>query len=165
MKAKIIINKKKYEVEVTEEQVIEIEKLSKKRWRAEKNKCYYYMTSGGDTVCEKDILYKYDDFRYSIGNYFKTNQEAREHINKLIYQQKYKDYVNEHNECEIDWNNHYQLKYYAFYSFEDKSINITNLLYFKDQGAIYSTSKGAIENFIKEIGEDNFKKYILEIEG
>jgi len=33
------------------------------------------------------------------------------------------------------------------------------------EGVVYATSKQIIKDFIEEIGEDNFKKYILEIEG
>lgn len=165
MKAKIIINKKEYEVEVTEEQVIEIEKLSKKRWRAYNGEYYFYIDVGGYIGHETDMYYESDDFKYSIGNYFKTQKEAEEFRNKLIYKQQYRDYVNEHNEFEIDWDNHRQSKFYAFFNFVEKCVSISNTFYFKDQGTIYATSEEIIKDFIKEIGEDNFKKYILEVEG
>ena len=165
MKAKIIINKKEYEVEVTEEQLKEIEKKSKKRWRAYNGEYYFYIDVGGYIGHETEMYYESDDFKYSIGNYFKTKKEAEEYRNKLIYKQQYRDYVNEHNEFEIDWKDQEQRKYNAAYDLMDDLFCIDSSIVSYSEGVVYATSKQIIKDFIEEIGEDNFKKYILEIEG
>lgn len=163
MKAKLIMNEKEYEVDVTEQQIKEIEKTSKKRWRAHKGDIYWHAGTDGKTYVSFEYYREYDDFNYLIGNYFKTEEEAKEHKKKLIYQQQYRDYVNEHNKCEFDWKNQHQFKYYAYYN-NLSCIEISYAFLFKHQGVIYATSRQIIEDFIKEIGEDNFKKYILEVE-
>ena len=165
MKAKIIINKREYEVEVTEEQLKEIENLSKKRWRACNGEYYFYIDVGGYIGHETEMYCESDDFKYLIGNYFKTHKEAEEYKQKLIYQQQYKDYVNEHNECDIDWKDQEQKKYNAAYDLMDELFCIDSVILSYSEGVVYATSKQIIKDFIEEIGEDNFKKYILEIEG
>ena len=47
-----------------------------KRWRAEEGGVYYMVVDGGGVVGVHDRHTKCDDYRYSIGNYFKTGAEA-----------------------------------------------------------------------------------------
>lgn len=163
MKAKLILNNKEYEVEVSEEQVKEIEKPKYKRWRAEMDNGYYYLDDFGDVQCEEDQRVDIDDFRYNIGNYFKTEEEAEEYKKKLLYQQQYKDFIGEDLATKDDWKDGSVWKYYAYYDFYNRIIKFDYNFNTKDV-SIHSKSKEKIEKFIKEIGEDNFKKYILEVE-
>lgn len=103
MKAKIILNGKEYEIELTEEQI------------------------------------------------------------KEIYRQQYKDYIGEDIPTKEDWGNNNLYKYVATYSFDNKKIIIFSGIDIKDE-SIYSKSEEKIKDFIKEIGEDNFKKYVLEVD-
>ena len=124
MKATLKIKDKEIEVEITEEDLKKLEekKLFRKRWRAEKDEIYWFVC--GDTVIlnltEKD--WEGDNDRYSIGNYFKTKEEAEFHKNELIYTQMLKDYIYEHDDVELDWNNDKQEKYFLSYSFYDKEV-------------------------------------------
>jgi hypothetical protein len=52
------------------------------RWRAERFWCYFRVTSYGEIVNAVDYYHYNDDHRYSIGNYFKTEEEAK---NSKIY--------------------------------------------------------------------------------
>lgn len=49
-----------------------------KRWRAEENERYWFMCDNGDCFEVCDNRDKYDDARYTIGNYFRTEEEAVE---------------------------------------------------------------------------------------
>lgn len=167
MKATVSVNGNTYEIELTEEQVKEIEKPKYKRWRADKRKTYFIMYVDGD-VCEytefRDVT---DNFSYSIGNYFETEEEAEEYKKKLLYLQQYKDYLGDDLVTEDDWKNPNIFKYKAYFDFDPLrglGIRTSADCLMKYQGAIYSKSKEKIENFINLIGEDNFKKYILEVE-
>lgn len=164
MKAKLILNNKEYEVEVSEEQIKEIEKPKCKRWRAEKGEAYFYIFKNGNIDKYLDENDNTDNFLYAIGNYFKTKEEAEFRRQQLLYLQQYKDYLGEDLVTEDDWKNKYLYKFYAYYSYCDNIIDFYYDCQIKRFGGIYSKSKEKIENFIKEIGEDNFKKYILEVE-
>lgn len=163
MKAKLILNNKEYEVEVSEEQVKEIEKPKYKRWRAEMDNNYYYLDDFGDVQCGEDQKVDIDDFRYNIGNYGKTEGELEEYKKKLLYQQQYKDFLGSDLVTNDDWKDTDKAKYCVRYGLQDDLITILSSYFYKIQGAIYSNSKEKIEKFIKKIGEDNFKKYILEV--
>lgn len=87
----------------------------------------------------------------------------KEYKKKLLYLQKYKDFIGEDILTEEDFKNQNIIKYFAYYDYINEDINIGDHQVIRVQGCIYSKSKQKIENFIKEIGEDNFKKYILGI--
>ena len=164
MKAKLTLNEKEYEVEINEEQVKEIEKPKYKRWRAEKCETYCSINSDGTTCIHTDFGDVIDNFLYSIGNYFKTKKEVEEYRKKLLYRQQYIDFIGEDIPTKEDWKNKYLYKFYAYYSYYDNKIEFYYDCQIKRCGVIYSKSKEKIENFIKKIGENNFKKYILEVE-
>lgn len=164
MKAKLILNNKEYEVEVSEEQVKEIEKPKYKRWRAEKGGKYYFLDGSCSVVYMVDYYIESDRKRYEVGNYFKTKEEAEFRRQQLLYLQQYRDFIGEDLPTGDDFKNEDVEKYYAYYDCtEDAIITAANCV-LKSQGIIYSKDEEKIENFIKEIGENNFKKYILEVE-
>ena len=164
MKAKLTLNGKEYEVELNEEQVKEIEKPKYKRWRAEKYKTYCSINSDGTTCMYTDFGDVIDNFLYNTDNYFKTKEEAEFRRQQLLYLQQYKDFLGEDIPTKGDWKDDSKTKYYACYDHHDNFLDISCSFVCEIQGVIYSNSKEKIENFIEEIGEDNFKKYILEVE-
>lgn len=164
MKSKLILNNKEYEVEITEEQVKEIKKPKGKRWRAEKRKTYFNIYLDGTACIYTELGDATDKFLYSIGNYFRTKEEAEEYRKKLLYRQQYKDFIGEDLVTKDDWKDDNILKYCASYDHDDNTVFIRCNTYIKSQGTIFSKSKEKIQEFIKKIGEENFKKYILEVE-
>ena len=164
MKAKLTLNGKEYEVEINEEQVKEIKKPKYKRWRAEKGEAYFYIFKNGSIDKHLDANDNEDNFFYDIGNYFKTKEEAEFRRQQLLYLQQYKDFIGEDIPTKGDWKDDSKTKYYACYDHHDNFLDISCSFVCEIQGVIYSNSKEKIEKFIKEIGEDNFKKYILEME-
>lgn len=166
MKAKLILNNKEYEVEINEEQIKEIKKPKYKRWRAEEGEEYYFLSDLGEILSANDCRDKSDNFLYNTDNYFKTVEEAEFRICKLLAIQEYEDFLGNDLVTDEDWKNPNILKYKAYFDFDPLrglGIRTSADCLMKYQGAIYSKSKEKIEKFIKEFGEDNFKKYILEV--
>lgn len=166
MKAKLILNNKEYEVEINEEQIKEIKKPKYKRWRAEEGEEYYFLSDLGEILSANDCRDKSDNFLYNTDNYFKTVEEAEFRIRKLLAIQEYEDFLGNDLVTDEDWKNPNILKYKAYFDFDPLrglGIRTSADCLMKYQGAIYSKSKEKIEKFIKEFGEDNFKKYILEV--
>lgn len=58
-------------------QLIEEPKQSFKRWRAEYQVDYYYVSSGGVIIIGYDSGKGADNYHYLTGNYFQTEQEAQ----------------------------------------------------------------------------------------
>lgn len=139
-----------------------IEAEQPKRWKPEPSKRYWSVTGEGqifETVWDDDIL---DVCNYLIGNCFKTKEEAEEYKKQIEYTARYKNYIEEHSEP-INWKDFEQEKYFAEFNCEFDKIDVDSCCYLKSQGAIYASSEQIIWDAIKEIGEDNFKKYVLGV--
>ena len=52
-----------------------------KRWRAEEKCSYWYIDSDNAINLTDENFYEEDDDRYNLGNYFKTDEEAKKIIN------------------------------------------------------------------------------------
>lgn len=162
MKATLKINDKEIEVDITEEELKKFEeKKPRVRWRAEKENKFWYISVGNQ--CGHDHQEACDDFLYSIGNYFQTQEEADFHKNELIYTQMLKDYIYEHDDVELDWKDASQPKWSIEYDTVECEIVLGVGHYCKAQGVIYASNKRVLEDAVKFIGEENVKKYILKV--
>ena len=151
---------KELEKQIEELKMAKVEEPQSKRWKPEYDETYWFLNGG--VYCEKWTDCVWDNFQYTIGNCFKTKEEAEEYKKQIEYTARYKNYIEEHSEP-LDWNDYEQEKWEAHFSFY-KNIIITDCnLIEKHQGVIYASSKQIIEDAIKEIGEDNFKKYVLGV--
>ncbi len=141
---------------------IEIEAEQPKRWKPEENDIYWTAYDNGicgDSTWEND---KVDKWRYLIGNCFKTFEEAEEYKKQIEYTARYKNYIEEHSEP-INWKDFEQEKYFAEFNCEFDKIDVDSCCYLKSQGTICASSEQIIWDAINEIGEDNFKKYVLGV--
>ena len=161
MNIKVIIDNKEYEVEVSENQLNELKKAIVYR---KHEVSYWYLTDTGRVALGMDIQDEADIFRYSTGNYASTKEEIDKLNCKLLYKQQYKDCIGIYTPTTEEWKNVHLNKYYAYYNFKSKEIGIFSDNAVKREGIIYSTSRDRILDFIERFGEDNFKRYILEVE-
>lgn len=164
MKATLKVNDKEIEVEITEEELKKLEKTEEKKHKILRGNSYHFLDSYGKVVNRLDTKNEIDNYLYSIGNYFKTPEEAEFHKNELIYTQMLKDYICEHDDVLVDWEDRQNPKYAIYYDFINKKIKFVAEWYCKYQGAIHASNKQVLEDVVKFIGEDNVKKYILKVE-
>lgn len=147
-----------------QEKLAEAEKIKvDKCWKPKYNEEVWYLCSDGSVV--NGLFYaisKMDNWCCLTGNCFKTKEEAEEHKKQIEYTARYKNYIEEHSEP-LDWNSEEQKKYYVLWQL-DYGITVDYTWVNKFQGVIYASSEQIIEDAIKEIGDDNFKKYVLEVE-
>ena len=144
----------------------EVVEEKKKYWKPKESERYYFIDAyqegiGNDTNDGTDV----DDFRLSIGNYFKTKEEAEHMIEKLKVIHELQKFAYENNEKEIDWNDAKQYKQFLIYDIEYKKVCIDYKTYVKSEPFnIYFTSFDIARKAIKTIGEDRIKKYYFDIE-
>lgn len=71
---------RKVDAEVIKQKVKAINEKygNRKRWRAEKYKEYYFIMTNGKVSIDGDVYTGTDSDRYTIGNYFKTYEQAEE---------------------------------------------------------------------------------------
>ena len=133
-----------------------------KIWKPEYGEYYFCIDADGDVAI---FTYEDDDvdkFRYLIGNMFKTKEETEEYAKKIKFQAKFKNFVKERNN-ELNWNDYDQSKWYMYYNHYRKEIMFLDETFNKNQGTIYASSEQILKDAINEIGEENVKKYILEV--
>lgn len=144
----------------------EVIEEKKEYWKPKKDEKYfcieeYIQGVGSDVNGEWNI----DDFRFNMGNYFKTKEEAEHMVEKLKVIHELQKFAYENNEREIDWNNENQEKHVILYSNNRKELDITcvnssKYLPFN----IYFASKETALKAIEEIGADRIKKYYFDVE-
>ena len=145
--------------EKVKQEVEEVEEKPK-RWRAERGEMYWYVNEIGMIFRVTECSTGSDDYFYNSGNYFQTKEQAEEYQKKLILQQEYKDWC----AFDCDWHDENQIKYFSYYSHKSNRIDFKLNKLCKKQGVVYSESTLRIQEFIDKIGEEDFKKYILEVE-
>ena len=81
-----------FEKKIIEEKVKAInEKYGiKKRWRAKNGYCYYFINNLFSVKKLNDYDYDSDKYHYKIGNYFKTEEEAKEYAEHM-------------KKCSLEW--------------------------------------------------------------
>lgn len=143
-------------------------KVKNVRWKAETSKSHYgqYYTLNIDMeICpQSHTSNSCHDIRYSVGNYFKTKQEAEKYKQHLIITQQLKDIaLRLNNGVEIDLKNWMDicrqkykivLKPYNNVLLQAISTSIVDL------GQVYCLSDKFLETAIKEIGEKELIEYI-----
>ena len=116
MKTTITINGITKEIELTEEQAKMFEKREFKRWRAPKNDSYLYVADCDYIGKTFEWGEKYDGYRYSTGNYFKTRGEAEKYRDTLLATQRVNDRIMKLNEGWVaDWDDVVQQKWIIEY--------------------------------------------------
>lgn len=133
---------------------LELEKNIRKRWRADYEGTYFCVD-----IFEYDDYYSsFDDTKYNMGNYFKTENEAVEYKDKLIIYQKLKDLALDLNQGEqIDFDNEKQKKYIIVLDI-NIGLMIANIVHQQSLGQIYCLDESFLEKAKERIGEDKLKK-------
>lgn len=151
--------KKKYEELGKEIKRLEKEKVNK-RWRAKINEDdYYYIDSFGYIYEEIEENEKRDDFRYKTRNYFKTKEQAQEHLENINTYYDLMDLAEELNNGEkINGGNETQIKYYIYYDFNKYKIAQYFSLFRKDLGQIYCLNNRFLNIALERIGKERLEK-------
>jgi hypothetical protein len=143
----------------------ELENLKKekenKRWRGSLSQKYYFITNGTDCCFSTESNHRLDNQRYSIGNYFETERQAYQTVEKLKIYNQLKDLALRLNKGEkIDWTNMNQRKYYIYMRNNELCTDLYMTI--KDLGQIYCLDPNFLDIANQEIGEENLLKLFEE---
>lgn len=142
----------------------EIERLKGKsgeRWRADYEGEYWYID--GDIQLDNDKNWGCDEYRFNIGNYFKTEEEACKVLDKILIYNKLRDLALRLNEGKtIDWKDVQQCKYYIFYSDICEKLDISFAQTTKRLYDIYCLDPNFLRVALEEIGEEDLRKLFEE---
>ena len=98
-----------------------------------------------------------------LGLVYKTAGQAEYEANCMKYKHLYRRYIQEHTEP-LNWEDVGQRKYNVYWNYGAKCFEIGLDGRCKYAGKEYASSEQIIRDAIQFVGEDNFKKYVLEIE-
>lgn len=126
-------------------------------WKPKEGEEYWYIDSDSDVL---NTNY-YDECGFSIGNCFKTQEEAEKALERLKIRRQLKDIAERLNKGrKIDWSNA-EDKYCLSLYFKEE-ITIRTQKYLKMQDAIYCLDKNFKDVAIAEIGEERLRNYLKE---
>ena len=158
MKAKLIIEGKEIEVEISEEEYKKLQSEEEKKTgyeRVPESDVYFYTYPSGcvETTCE--TCYDIDDECYESANYYsdKTVAENNTRADKLMRQLR--RFAVEHRERGVNLNDINTEKYYICYDYEGNELGTTFTFVARVFGIIYfdseETANAAIDEFHDEL--------------
>ena len=158
MKAKLIIEGKEIEIEISEEEYKKLQPSEEKKTgyeRVEESDIYYYAHSRGDVETDCEDYYDVDNEYYELANYYsdKTVAENNARADKLMRQLR--RFAVEHRENGVNLNDINTEKYYICYDYEGNELEATFTFVARVFGVIYfnseETAQAAIDEFHDEL--------------
>ena len=155
MKAKLIIEGKEIEIEISEEEYKKLHPSETGYERVPESDIYFYANTKGDVETACEDCYDVDDEYYESANYYsdKTVAENNAHADKLMRQLR--RFAVQHREPGINFNNANTAKFYIICDYEKDELRATYTSYAKVFGAIYFDSRevanAAIDKFHDEL--------------
>ena len=155
MKAKLIIENKEIEIEISEEEYKKLHPSETGYERVAESDVYFYAHPSGcvETTCE--ACYDIDDECYESANYYsdKTVAENNARADKLMRQLR--RFSVEHRGHGVDFNSTETAKHYIYYDCVHDELRTTYTFYAGVFGVIYfdseETAQAAIDEFRDEL--------------
>ena len=117
---------------------------------------YWYVDSDTEVMDTASYDGEYDQGRLSIGNVFKTKDEAEFQVEKLKVEAELRKFSRPFK----GEDNNYYIEIYL----PDKKLSIDRSEFFKTQGTIYFESRKVANEAIDAVGADRIKKYLFGVE-
>lgn len=154
MKLEDLANK---EFEVTPDGFLKVvEKKGKFVQKVEET--YWYVRSNGDVDYYNFINDEIDKYLLNHHPVFRTEEKAYEYKDYLELLDKYK-----YNFSDEEWRDDKTRKWYIWLNTDGGSLNINFNYINKHPNCIYFRTKENADNFIKEVGEENVKRFMFDV--
>ena len=158
MKAKLIIEGKEIEIEISEEEYKKLQPPKEKKTGYERVPdldIYFYAHSGGYVGTASEHYCNIDNEYYELANYYsdKTVAENNARADKLMRQLR--RFAVEHRERGVNFNDTNTEKHYICYDYASDELEVSSVVFSKNFGAIYfdskETARAAIDEFRDEL--------------
>lgn len=155
MKAKLIIEDKEIEIEISKEEYKKLQPSETGYERVSKRGDYFYESGKGDVESEIEDCYDVDNEYYESANYYsdKTIAENNARADKLMRQLR--RFSVEHRKYKTNFNSINARRFYIIYQCEINEIKPYHTSYAIYFGAIYfdseETAQAAIDEFYDEL--------------
>ena len=148
------------DIEALKERLNKLEKMydslttPNKRWRAKKDDDYYFISAEGSAYLDRENEVIVDGLHYDIGNYFKTEEEAKFEVERLKVIAELKEWATPISE--FNWNDNTQKKYVIILENNYLRVDFFCSLQTCD---LYFESREIAENAIEAVGKERIIKY------
>ena len=158
MKAKLIIEGKEIEIEISEEEYKKLQSSEEKKTgyeRVPESDVYFYTYPSGcvETTCE--TCYDIDDECYESANYYSDKTVAENNARADNLMRQLRRFSVEHRECEVNLNDTNTEKYYIYYDYVSNKFGVAFTFYARVFGVMYfdseETAQAAIDEFRDEL--------------
>ena len=157
MKAKLIIEGKEFEVEISEEEYKKIQTTENKKTgyeRAPKDDEFYYVSSRGHVEFAPDDYRAIDADYYESANYYSSDVVAENNARADKLMRQLRRFAVEHRKCEVNFNNINTEKYYVYYDYKNDELGVSFVFRTRNFGAIYFDSKETTQAAIDEFHDE-----------
>ena len=157
MKAKLIIENKEIEVEISEEEYKKLQPSEEKKTgyeRVPESDIYFYANTKGyvETACED--CYDVDDEYYESANYYSDKTVAKNNARADKLMRQLRRFAVEHRECGVNLNDMNTKKFFVTYNYENNEIRPGYTLQIKAFGTICFDSREATQAAIDEFHDE-----------
>ena len=165
MKAKLIIEGKEIEVEISEEEYKKLQSPEEKKTgyeRAPKDDEFYYASSRGYVEFAPDDYRDIDDDYYKSANYYSSKTVAKNNARADKLMRQLRRFAVEHRKCGVNLNSTKTEKYYICYDCARDELGTTFSFYARIFGTIYFDSEEIARTAIDEFRDEliwYFTKY------
>ena len=158
MKAKLIIEGKEIEIEISEEEYKKLQPPEEKETGYERvleDDVFYYVSDRGDIEIGDDSFGFIDEEYYDIANYYSSDfvAENNARADKLVRQLR--RFAVEHREHGVNLNDINTEKYYMYYDYDDNELGVSFVFCTRNFGVIHfdseETVNAAIDKFHDEL--------------
>lgn len=136
-----------------------LEELDNKRWKPKYSERYFTICADGQVELDRNTGTVYDEVAFSIGNYFKTEEEAEFEVERLKVLEELKEFSYEFSD--EDWKDNDIVKFSMYYDYDYSKISIRNNTAWKYDSIYYKTEED-VQKAIYKIGEERLKKYYFK---
>ena len=154
MKAKLIIEDKEIEVEISEEEYKKLQPSETGYERVPESDIYFYANTKGDVETACEDCYDVDDEYYESANYYSSKTVAENNARADRLMRQLRRFSVEHREGGVDFNNTNTQKYCIYYDYENDKLGGGLALCSKFFGTIYFDSKKATQAAIEEFHDE-----------
>ena len=157
MKAKLIIDGKEIEIEISEEEYKKLQPSEEKKTGYERVAEYdnfYYESSDATVEDGLEAHTKLDDEYYDIANYYSSRDVAENNARADRLVRQFRRFSVEHREHGVNLNDTNTKKYYICYDYENNELEATFTFVGRVFGIIYFDSEEAVNTAIDEFRDE-----------
>ena len=158
MKAKLIIEDKEIEIEISEEEYKKLQPIEEKKTgyeRVPEDNVFYSVSDRGDIEIGDDSFGFIDEEYYDVANYYSSETVAENNARADKLMRRLRRFAVQHRERGVDFNSTKTEKHYIYYDCTHDELKTVFTFYAKTFGTILfdseETANAAIDEFHDEL--------------